>query len=164
MKNCKKRQHEKHIHKEKYLEKHLDVEVMRKKDKLEIDTTIIHKYRSAHVEGNVTYAVTSTLSVSQYRQIYPGGKSAPAQHEIEAEWVSVPVWTISKTEKSLRPTGNSTTIPWSSSPSLSCHTACVITHPIFQCHTKGFFNRMLHYKKLVNRIFRAHIKVFFKIF
>jgi len=118
-----------HIQKGKYLEKRLNVELMRRKDKLKMNSTRIHKYRGADVEGNATYAVTITLSVSQYRQIYPGGKSAPAQNEIEAEWVSGPVWTILRTEKSLRPLGNRTTIPWSSSPSQSSHTACVITHP-----------------------------------
>jgi len=101
---------------------------MRIKDKLKINSTRIHKHRSADVEGNATYAVTITLSDSQHRQIYPGGKSAPAQNEIEAEWVSGPVWTIWRTKKSLRPTGNRTTIPWSSSPMLSSHIACVITH------------------------------------
>jgi hypothetical protein len=113
------------------------------------------------VEGKETYAVTSILAVSQHRQIYPAGKSAPAQNEREAEWVSGPVWTISRTKNSLRHTGNRTTIPWSSSPSLSCHTAYVITHPTFQFHRKGFFNRMLHQKKFVNKMFRAHIEAFF---
>jgi hypothetical protein len=74
---------------------------MRRKHKLKINSTRIHKYRSADVESNATYAVTSTLSVSQHRQIYPGGKSTPAQNEIEAEWVSGPVWTIWRTKKNL---------------------------------------------------------------
>lgn len=137
---------------------------MRRRDKLKIKSTGLHKYRSPDVEGNATYDVTSTLPVSQHRQIYPGGKSVLAQNEIDAEWVSGSVWTIWGKKKSLRPTGNRTTIPWSSSPSLSCHTACVITHPTFQFHKKGFFNRMLHQMKFVNKTFRAHIKAFFFFF
>ena len=67
---------------------------MRRRDKLKIKSTGLHKYRSPDVEGNATYDVTSTLPVSQHRQIYPGGKSVLAQNEIDAEWVSGSVWTI----------------------------------------------------------------------
>jgi hypothetical protein len=94
MKNCKKKGSAKNISiGEKYLEKRLNVELTRRKDELNINSTRIHKYKCADVEGHATYDVTGTLTVLQHGQIYHGGKSAPAQNEVKAEWVSGPIRT-----------------------------------------------------------------------